>query len=72
MGDKGESLITNGGKIMKNCMDVSLEVGQVRALLNAVLMTEDPWDRDSLLVLMGDVLSQLENNVSELEEVMSA
>ena len=72
MGDKGESLITNGGKIMKNCMDVSLEVGQVRALLNAVLMTEDPWDRDSLLVLMGDVLSQLENNVSKLEEVMSA
>lgn len=72
MSDKGESLITNGGKIMKNCMDVSLEVGQVRALLNAVLMTEDPWDRDSLLVLMGDVLSQLENNVSKLEEVMSA
>lgn len=57
---------------MKNCMDVSLEVGQVRALLNAALMTEDPWERDSLLVIMGDVLSRLENNVSELEEVMSA
>lgn len=72
MGDKGESLITNGGKIMLKFVDVCLGVGQVRALLNAALMTEDPWERDSLLVIMGDVLSRLEINVSELEEVMSA
>lgn len=53
---------------MKECIDVSFGVCKIRALLNAVLVTEDPWERDSLLFVMEDVLSGIENTVAALEE----
>ena len=54
---------------MKDCMEIYFGVCNLRVLLNAALMAEDPWEKDSLLGIMESVLSQVEKNVSMLEEV---